>query len=380
VIIVHIDFTGTYNEEMNYQENLLPRANALHGNCVYFVTTCYRWNNGLEEKVAPERITLPDGVRLVRMPYTSFGLEALNKRFRAVSGLYTLMQQIHPDVVFLHCVQTAAVYSIIKYVKKHPNVVFYADTHTDFHNSAKGFISRKLLHGILYRHFCIKIIPYVRKLFYVTDECRVFMESMYTFPSEKMEYLPLGGFLLTDDQYNERRNQVRNKFGLTTETIVFMHSGKFNAQKKTDELVQCFHQSHLENERLIIVGSFDEALEKQLTPIMKTDSNIIYLGWVNGEQLRTLLCATDVYIQPGTQSVTMQTAACCRCALALFPYESHVNLLGDAAFYLKCEADIKYFFQHVGLEIINCVRKDVYRIASSKLDYMRQAEIFEEKR
>jgi len=379
VIIVHIDFTGTYNEEMNYQENLLPRANALHGNCVYFVTTCYRWNNGLEEKVAPERITLPDGVRLVRMPYTSFGLEALNKRFRAVSGLYTLMQQIHPDVVFLHCVQTAAVYSIIKYVKKHPNVVFYADTHTDFHNSAHGLFSRYILHRLIYRKFSKDIQPHIKKLFYITPECKDFIEKVYGFPSYKLEYLPLGGFLYDDENYSKIRENVRRKYGFQNNDIILIHSGKMDINKKSDELISCFIKHSKSNMKLVVAGVFDNNLEKIVMPLVGSVSNIIYTGWISGNELGELFCASDVYIQPGTQSASMQVAACNRCALALYPYLSHKNLWKESAFYITNYEELKTFFLTVSTSLVQSKRYESYNIAKKKLNYLELAERIEKK-
>lgn len=380
MVIVHIDFTGTYNEETNYQENLLPRANVLNGNDVYFVTTCYRWKNGVVDKVPPCRVRLSDGVNLIRVPYAFFGGERFEKRFRAVSKLRSILEEIQPNIIFLHCVQTAAVFTIVKYIKHNPNVILYADTHTDFNNSASGVVSRNILHGILYRHFCRKLIPYVRRLFYITEECRIFIESMYGFPPEKMEYLPLGGFIQTDSQYYERRKQVRDEFNMPEDAIVCIHSGKLSAQKKTDELVLSFHKFHLKNEKLLIAGSLDDEMARKLTRIFETDNDITYLGWVNGERLSALLCAADMYIQPGTQSATMQTAACCRCALALFPYESHVKLLGDAAFYIKNSEDIKTLLQRVNTETISQAKKNVFTIASTRLDYMIEAKRIEENR
>jgi hypothetical protein len=201
---------------------------------------------------------------------------------------------------------------------------------------------------------------------------------MYGFPPEKMEYLPLGGFIQTDVQYYKCRKQAREELGLASDAIVCLHSGKLNAQKKTDELVVCFHQFHLVNEKLLIVGSLDSAMQQKLTPIIEADNDIIYLGWVNGDRLCTLLCAADIYIQPGTQSATMQAAACCRCALALFPYDSHITLLGNAAFYLESTDDIKKLLQGINFEIVNRARENIFKIASARLDYMKEAKRIEE--
>ena len=41
------------------------------------------------------------------------------------------------------------------------------------------------------------------------------------------------------------------------------------------------------------------------------------------EELNDLLCGTDVYLQPGTQSVTMQNSLCARCAVVIDDVPSH---------------------------------------------------------
>ena len=43
----------------------------------------------------------------------------------------------------------------------------------------------------------------------------------------------------------------------------------------------------------------------------------------DAQELMQLLCAADVYVQPGSQSATLQNSICCRCAVIVDDVPSH---------------------------------------------------------
>jgi glycosyltransferase involved in cell wall biosynthesis len=78
------------------------------------------------------------------------------------------------------------------------------------------------------------------------------------------------------------------------------------------------------NARLFLAGSLLGEISDQANSIIKKDNRIRFLGWQSPDDLRALLCAADVYVQPGTQSATMQMSLCARCAVILDDVPSHV--------------------------------------------------------
>ena len=140
-IIVHIDLTGPYTEGMNYQENILPYYNALHGYKTYFIATCYEWNGGNLKEIPSEEKVIKEGVILVRIPYKRVINDYITQKVRKAEGIEELLRRINPDIIMLHCLQSYAYIDVLKYVKENPNVVLYADTHTDKYNSATNFLS-----------------------------------------------------------------------------------------------------------------------------------------------------------------------------------------------------------------------------------------------
>ena len=162
---------------------------------------------------------------------------------------------------------------------------------------------------------------------------------------------------------------------MTSEDIVLVHSGKLCRSKKTDELLHAMEKVKDERLKLIIIGSMDKEIKHIVENFTKKDKRIRYAGWKTGEELSDYLCSADIYIQPGTQSATMQAAACCRCALALYPYESHKFLLGKSVFYIKGVQDIIDLFKKV-LEnpyLLQERREQSFEIAEKRLDYRKLA-------
>ena len=64
-------------------------------------------------------------------------------------------------------------------------------------------------------------------------------------------------------------------------------------------------------------------VEDEMKRLISQDNRIRFVGWQSADELRRLLCAAEVYVQPGTQSATMQMALCCRCAVVLDDVLSH---------------------------------------------------------
>lgn len=372
--IVHIDLTGTYNEEMNYQENLLPRIHAEDGHEVVFIGTCYRWENGVTVKTQPVDTITKDNIRLIRLPYKKMLCSFLETKLRDVNGLYELLEELKPDVILLHCVQTLAVKQIVRYKKEHKNVKLYADSHTDANNSARNWVSKYVLHKIIYQR-CVNLLePYVGKFLAISYDCKQFLKNMYGVPENRIEMFPLGGFIFSDEEYTLKRNTKRKELGLSDEDILLVHSGKIDALKRTGELVEAFKQCKDKKLKLTVIGSVPDNM-KPLLAEMTGDKRIQYLGWKSGEELLAYLCAADLYVQPGSQSATMQNAACCRCALALYPHESHKQLWQDKVFYIETVEDMLALFNEIAKNplILAKKRRLSYMEAEKTLDYRKIA-------
>lgn len=321
--IAHVGLACFYTEGMTYQDNQLSEQNVRDGHEVLYISNASKYVNGEVVNTGYEDVVLSSGVRLVRLPYERIINAYLSDKLRLVKGLYELLDSFEPDVIFSHDLCYLSVYDVIRYKKTHPKVRLYADTHTDEKNSGRNWISLNIQHRIIYKHLYQKAYPYLEKFFYISQERKDFAVKHYGLPEDKMEFYPLGGTILSDDEYEKLRREGRAELGASDGELIFIHSGKLDAAKRTEELLRAFAAVPELKARLFVCGSLPEDMREKLSALFNADSRVAYLGWKTADELIRLLCACDFYLQPGSQSATLENALCCRKAAMLYPHKAY---------------------------------------------------------
>lgn len=378
--IVHIDFSGPWTENMTYQENLLPDAMAVDGNEVFLLVPCYEWRDGKISKTRVEEKRLDSGVELRRYEFSSFGCRGdfLARKLRYVPKFDNVLEELNPDIIMLHCPQTLVGISVCKYIKKHKDKCLVVDTHSDYFNSATNFVSKYFLHRVLYKYIARKLEKYTKYIYYLTSETKRFYMTEYGVKGNKLKYLPLGGKLLPELEYVKYRQEIRTKLGMGDGEVLFLHSGKIDKKKKTDQLVNAFYRAENRNGRLVILGTCDEDMQPVMTDLLSRNNSkgrVEYLGWQSGDVLLKYLCAADVYCQPGSQSATFQNAICCKCAVISYPHEAYKECYVEGnGMWAKDEDEIvdaiNFVLSHP--KELQDMRDCSAKIAREKLDYASQ--------
>ena len=374
--IAHIGLASFFTEGMTYQDNYLSHINALDGNEVLFVSNAAKYENGAVVSTGYEDLRLPDGVRLVRLPYVHVLGRFVTEKFRKVRGLYALLEEFAPDVILCHGLAFYSVLDVLHYKRNHTGVKLYADTHAAYMNSGTNWVSKKILHGLYYKWLVRKAFPLLDGYFYIADECRQFSHEVYGIPNEKMEFYPLGGVLLSDEKYIAIRAKRRAELELGEDDRLYIHSGKLDALKRTEELLRAFSAVKDPHAVLTVIGSIPEERKSVLLPLMEADARIRYLGWKSGEELQEYLCAADLYCQPGSQSVTMQNALCRYCPVMLYPHPSHTaDYDWGEVLWVKTQADMENTFRSITADPAQLapLRENAEKIARELLDYRKLA-------
>lgn len=339
--IVHICQASSYTEGMLYQDNILPDVNRDDGHEVIVVADCTCYIGGKLAAIPEEDKILENGVRLVRY---EFGLKFLpdifRKKIRYTPKLKQLLEDFRPDVILYHSLVGASLLTVGAYKRKYLKTRLYLDSHADFNNSAKSFISRWLQYKIFNRLLWCSISSLVEKVFYVSNESRDFLREMYKIELKKMEFYPLGGIIRDEEERLIFRHEVRNEYSLLENDIVFIHAGKFDQMKRTLDVLQSFSRLAYSNFRLLVVGVFDRDISDEARDIIESDCRIKYLGWKTGDDLVRFLCASDCYVQPGSQSATLQTAICCGLPFIVYPHPSHESYLKGNGFYVENSTEL----------------------------------------
>jgi glycosyltransferase involved in cell wall biosynthesis len=369
--VVLIGLAHAFTEGMTYQENLLADQLKADGNDVVIISECYTYQNGVVVKTCEEDRYLSNGIRLIRLKYRNILGEFVTRKVRAVKGLYNILEKERPDIIFNHDLHSVELLTVARYKKNHPHVKLYIDNHGDFNNSATNFLSKYVLHKIFYRVIIKLALPYADKIFNVAYECFDFLKQLYDIPDEKMELYPLGGIVFEETVRKEKRERIRKELGLKESDILAVHSGKMDKLKRTEDILKAFLQVPGDRLKLVIIGSIKDDVRENILPLISSDKRITFLGWKSGHELMEYLCACDLYVQPGSQSATMQNALCCGSAAALYPHKSHKLLLGDSVFYVETIDDMKNLFTEIlkNPEILENKRAQSNDIARRMLDY-----------
>ena len=230
--ILHCCLSCFYIDNYNYQENMLVREHVRAGHEVLVLASTENYDaQGKLSYGPPGRYCGSDGAEVLRLPYRNLGPHALMKKVRAYPGVYQKLTAVRPDVIVFHGACAWELMTVLRYKKNNPSVKIYIDSHEDFNNSACSFISRNILHKLFYRPVFRKSIPHVEKVLCVSTETMDFIGGLYGCPKDKMEYFPLGGVIFDDETHQVNRLDIREKYNIPLDALVFFQSGKFD--KKT---------------------------------------------------------------------------------------------------------------------------------------------------
>ena len=337
--IVHVCLAQFYIDGFGYQENILPRIHAETGHDVTIVasTETYVGNTKLAH-VAVSSYRNEDGIEVHRLPYSSWVPRPIRSKIRAYRGLTTRLEELRPDLIFVHDVQFYDFLKIAKYARRSGAKVV-ADCHADYVNSARDFISRHILHAIFYR-WIVRRVDWCVSRYWATLPIRsTFLQEMYGLPANKIELLPFGvdDRGLGAEQRMTLRRQTRAAMGIPENAKVLVTGGKLDLRKNIHLLVDVFsslrREGRLENMHLIVFGQPDAEVRERLAGI-DIGAEVKFAGWIRAPEISSMLLAGDLAIFPGTHSVLWEQAIGLGLPTVfhLWPGMEHLDLDGNALF------------------------------------------------
>lgn len=186
--IVHIMLAGPVTDGWTYQDNLLTKYHRKLGYEVTMITSQWVWGeNGKLEKFKKTDYINENDVKVIRLPIK--GKDEFSRKFKRYSGLYATIESEKPDILFIHGVSFCDVKTVVRYIRSHSDVRVYVDNHSDFSNSGTNWLSRNVLHKIIWKHNARKLLPYTEKFYGVLPARVDWLVDMYGLPKEKCECL-----------------------------------------------------------------------------------------------------------------------------------------------------------------------------------------------
>lgn len=331
--IVHIMLAGPVTDGWNYQDNLLTKYHRRLGADVTMITSEWIWGeDGKLTKFPKTNYYNESNVKVIRLPIK--GKDKWSRKFKTFENVYESICEENPDVLFVHGVSFMDIDAVVKYIKERRaeektirkdvngemggHLVVYVDNHSDFSNSGTNWISRNILHKIIWRSKAKKIEPYTKTFFGVMPSRVDWLTDMYGIPKHKCDLLIMGA---DDDKILEAkeknaREMIRRKYGIAEDEFLIMTGGKIDqAKRQTLFLMEAVRKLVQENTskatcdkkqlsklRLIVFGSVEPELKEEVQKL--ADGTIVQnIGWIKSDESYDYFSAADLVVFPGRHSV-----------------------------------------------------------------------------
>ncbi len=331
--VLHTCLAAFYIDNFGYQENILPKMHKLQGHVVAILASTENYvENAKLGYVKPQVYINNDGIPVTRLPYVGWLPHKIATKLRIYTGVQKFLNEFRPDIIFLHDVQSLANIYIRKYAQQNSHVKIYADGHADFTNSARTWVSKYILHKVIYKYYCSIIEPYVLK-FYGTLPCRVsFFKEVYNVNPKKIELLVMGvdDEILHHIDQNKARKEVREKHGINEDDFILITGGKINKLKNIHLLIEAVANISTPKIKLLYFGEMDAEMEEYCRPFLNNQS-IISAGWLDANTIYHYLYAADLVCFPGKHSVIWEQAVGMGlpCIFKRIEGHEHVDLGGN---------------------------------------------------
>lgn len=349
--IVHIMLCGPVTDGWSYQDNLLTKYHRKIGHDVTMIASQWVWGEkGSLVKFEKTEYQNENDVKVIRLSIR--GKDNFLRKFKRYNGLQTVLEQEAADILFIHGIAFCDATVVAHYLQTHPVEKVYVDNHSDFSNSGTNWISKNILHKLIWKHYAQILKPYTTKFYGVLPARVEWLTNMYKLPKDKCELLVMGA---DDDKVKEAKNpevrkSIREKYGISDNDFVIMTGGKIDSWKtQTLLLMEAVAGINNPKVKLIVFGSVTPDLKEQMAAHC-VENKVLYIGWVQASESYRYFAAADLVVFPGRHSVFWEQVAGMGIPMICKYWEgtTHVDLGGNVVFLQKDSVEeIKYRIEDI---------------------------------
>lgn len=306
--IAHVIIAADYKEGYGYQENILPAKHVELGFETYIISLN-------KNDIKGKRYINSDGVKVIFLPLRNSNflkkIPVIRSFLKQTRGLYKILNEISPDIIFEHNLGCFESLEICKYCKKNNKVKLFVDQHADYYNSPVSQWRKRVYKKIVFGYIGRKLERYAIKFWGVTPWRVDYLQNIYGINPEKTDLLVMGGDEKLID-YPNRENikvDIRNKYNIPQDAFLVISGGRIDKTKNIHFLIDAVINLKHKNVYLLVFGNLTKDMEEYCMP--KFRDNIKYAGWIDSKQVYPLFLSSDLAVFPGTHSVLWEQSIAC---------------------------------------------------------------------
>lgn len=371
--ILHID--ETFHPLFGYQINSLAKYQSLMGNDVYVITTsadklhdAFRFSNDNENILSYDKEYIDKtGVKIVRVKV----YRNLSHRAIFSSQLFKTIDEIHPDVVMLHQIETYAsvMYMLKRYYRKYPTI---ADSHmlkmASRNKFAKAFnlFFRMLIKG--------KIIK--NSIMVIRTQDDNYVNNFLGLPEANTPFVSFGSDLQLFSRDDSKRKEFREKYKIDQNAFVIIYTGKLDKAKGgqflADTILQKFEDKRGREIVFLIVGNTndDEYGRKVEETFKQSQNRIIRFHTQKYIDLPPFYIASDLSLFAKQCSLSFYDAQACGLPVVFENNNINVSRACNNNAFLFMSLDVEDFRKKINEAI--ALSDSEYRLMSDNaINYIR---------
>ena len=319
--ILHVD--ETFHPAFGYQANPLAKFQQKQGNEVYIVTPVKEFlypvyhefgdygEHLAEQDAAYEKAT---GVTIIRIPARGYFM----KRLVYGREIFDVVEQLKPDVLFIHCVETL---TAMRFILKNPKYPMLFDSHM------LSMASGNKLAGIYETAFRTFITPKIKKRGYdvIRTQDDDYVNTHLGISAQQTPFISFGTDTILFCPSQEARRAFREKNGIGEDDFVVVYTGKLTEAKGGKLLAEAFYKKFDPPVTLVCVGTpTNDAYGQHVKKLLdESENRILLFPTQNYLDLAQFYQMADLSVFPRQCSMSFYDAQ--SCGLPVLSEDNHVN-------------------------------------------------------
>lgn len=309
--IVHVMIDCFYKNGFGYQENILPAKHRQLGYEVDIITYNQGGDSSYYEAQPPVTYINPDSIPvhvLAENKSILSNIPIIVGWVDKTKGLLNKLEELAPDIIFVHGICVHDNLDVIKYKKMRPSTLIFADSHSDYYNTPVKRLGHRIYRYGFGRYIGKKFGTVAEKIWGVTPWRVNYLKEVYSVPQDKTGLLVMGGDDDRIDFVNAEsiRNGIRKQLNIPQDSFLIITGGKIDKTKNIHLLIDAVEQIDRDDVHLLVFGRAESDMAEYMGKI--DNKHIHYIGWINSEKCYDYYLASDLACFPGTHSVLWEQA------------------------------------------------------------------------